>query len=144
MESLFIAYFAVYLVVNAIFSGIVGYVASEKGRSAGAFFALSFFFSFLVGILVVLAVPKIETTRNSYSTPNLSKEQSRKCEHCAEEIKLEAKICKHCGNSVQPLEPTEKAPIRNWCSSCKEESSGALNADCPNCGHETYPYDGYA
>ena len=39
----------------------MAYAAASKGRSPVGFFFLSFFFSFLVGILVVLAVPRVES-----------------------------------------------------------------------------------
>ena len=47
------------LIANTIFSFIVGYVASQKGRSAFGLFFLSFFTSFLIGILVVIALPRL-------------------------------------------------------------------------------------
>jgi hypothetical protein len=35
----------------------VGYVASERGRSAGNWFAISLFFSPLIGLLALIALP---------------------------------------------------------------------------------------
>ena len=59
--EIFVGFFIAYIITNAIFAIPVAYVASSKGRSASGFFFLSFFFSFIVGILVVLAIPKVES-----------------------------------------------------------------------------------
>ncbi len=34
---------------------------------------------------------------------NRSKPETRKCPHCAEVIKAEAQVCKHCGREVQAV-----------------------------------------
>lgn len=104
MESILWTYFIVAVIVNAGFSAIVAYVAKQKGRSTSGFFWLSFFLSFLVGILVVLAIPKKEDqlieSKDSKFVTNSTGEQLVKCPFCAEWIKAEAKVCKHCGRDV--------------------------------------------
>ena len=90
------------LAVNAGFSLIVGYIASQKGRSFGGFFVLSFFLSFLVGILAVIAIPRreiITPTSNSYFASTQEGEVA-KCPFCSEWVKSEAKVCKHCGRDI--------------------------------------------
>src|SRR5829696_7698950 len=37
-------------------------------------------------------------------------EQQRKCPYCAEWIRPEAKVCKHCHKDVPPLEPARTTP----------------------------------
>ena len=64
--EIFIWLLAVFI-TNSFLSIAVSYVAASKGRSAGGFFFLSFFFSFLVGILVVLALPKLESFLEGFS-----------------------------------------------------------------------------
>lgn len=89
-----------YLFANLVLSAIVAYAAGEKGRDPAGFFGLSFFFSFLVGILVLLALPNLKhKDANEYF----------ECPACAENVKLAAKICKHCGTNI---EATAKAIIR--------------------------------
>lgn len=105
------------IVINVILSLAVSYVASQKGRSPGGFFFLSFFLSFIVGILVVLALPpksKIETTPLSDRVIERDGEQLVKCPYCAEWVKTEAKVCKHCGRDIE-------AGIRETLDSLSEE-----------------------
>lgn len=93
------------IALNIAFSGLVAYVASQKGRSPIAFFYLSFFCSFFVGILVALALPAVQSkeTMSRYSSQLAYKngEQIVKCPHCAEWVKAEAKVCKHCGREIE-------------------------------------------
>jgi hypothetical protein len=96
--------FWVYVFINLMLSGLVAYVASEKGRDALAFFGISFLFSFLVGILVVLALPnKVQNmNRPSGANPeNYGLEDYFDCPSCAEQVKLAAKICKYCGTGLE-------------------------------------------
>jgi RNA polymerase subunit RPABC4/transcription elongation factor Spt4 len=54
---------------------------------------------------------------------------NRKCPYCAEIIKAEAKVCKHCGRDVPAIE------VPRYCRRC----SIPLDDDqesCPNCGHD--------
>lgn len=94
-----------YLVFNSVFSGLVAYVASQKGRSGPGFFFLSFFLSFIVGILVVIALPhndqRSATSPYSGRLSHRNGEALIKCPQCAEWIKSEAKICRHCGSNVE-------------------------------------------
>lgn len=91
------------LIVNIALSGIVAYVAEQKGRKGSDFFWLSFLFSFIVGILVVLALPpknEIQISKHSDRVMTKNGAQHIKCPECAEWIKAEALVCKHCGREV--------------------------------------------
>lgn len=101
--EIFIWLLAIFI-TNSFLSIAVSYVAASKGRSAGGFFFLSFFFSFLVGILVVLALPKLESklvvVSESGSFGIKESERLFKCPYCAEWVKAEAKICRFCNKEI--------------------------------------------
>jgi hypothetical protein len=84
------------LMGNAVLAIPVAYVAAQKGRSAAGFYFLSFFLSFFIGILVVLALPTI-----SQPSPNDRDQiESVKCPFCAEWVKAEASVCRFCGRDI--------------------------------------------
>ena len=92
----------VFLFLNFALSFIVAYLAINKGRSGFGFFLLSFFFSFIVGLVVVLLV-----------SPGARRgEVLVDCAFCTEPINAAAITCKHCGKDVEPQpEAIEKARI---------------------------------
>jgi hypothetical protein len=83
--------------INAVLAIPVAYVAAEKKRSAAGFFFLSFFLSFFIGILVVLALPRLEDS----TLPNENNGDLAKCPFCAEWVKSEAIVCKYCGRDIE-------------------------------------------
>ena len=68
-------------VLFGVFSAMI---ASTKGRSAGGWFFMGLIFG-PFGLLVAL----LPATEKSGAT--------RKCPDCAEVVKAEAMVCKHCG-----------------------------------------------
>lgn len=94
------------VVLNAALSGLVAYAAKSRSRSASAFFWLSFFASFLVGILVLIALPsgvkQVDGLRFA-------------CPHCDEQASRNAKICPHCrlnvGTHFQKLKAQEEKDL---------------------------------
>lgn len=80
--------------LNIFLAGVVAYVASTKRRSPYAFFLLSFFFSFIVGIIVVLAIAPGNRAKKGEVRAN--------CPYCKEGINALATVCKHCGREIEP------------------------------------------
>lgn len=66
-------------------------VASSKGRSGFGWFVLGIFLG-PFALLMVGFMPKLE--------PEKINQDTRKCPFCAEFIKPEAKVCKHCGRDL--------------------------------------------
>jgi hypothetical protein len=91
-------------IVNVILSAIVAYVATQRGRPSIDFFLLSFFFGFSVGILVLLTLPArkdgAQQSPFSLNLATIDGNESAKCPDCAEWVKVEARVCKHCGADV--------------------------------------------
>lgn len=119
--------FVIYILLNAVLAAPVAYVASQKGRSPLGFYVLSFFFSFLVGILVVLALPKqvIRSSANSYTgkvTQTADGDELVKCPFCAEWVKSEAIRCRYCGEDIGKALEEIKASE----SKAREEAAAAV------------------
>lgn len=113
------------VIIWIVLSAVVGWAGSQKGRSGGGFFLLSLILSPLIGILVVIAVPRVEQGPSppkghdfvlchacnrprrvdavacphcGAGRPNPYAGQ-KKCPACAEWILADAKKCKHCGEA---------------------------------------------
>jgi len=96
-----------------VLSGVAGYVASTKGRSAGGFFFLALVLSPLVGLIAAgfaksaLAIEEA-TVREGYLSQTM-----RRCPACKEPILRIAVKCKHCGTECEPA-PAPKQKPRWW------------------------------
>ena len=73
----------------------LGFVAMSRGRSGFAWCMASLLLSPLVGILLMLL-----SDRSGEEKPNPWTHV--KCPDCAELVRAEAKVCKHCGCRLVP------------------------------------------
>ena len=81
---------------------VVASMAKKKGRSYGAYFALSFFFSPLIG-LIILAVQG--ENKEALQQQQIDKTITKRCPFCANDIKKEAKLCQFCGKELPAFDP---------------------------------------
>ena len=73
-----------YLLPLLLLSVIPAYIAQTKGKSFGAWYVYCLF------LLPITFVHSLILDRDD-----------RKCPHCAELVKLEATVCKHCGSELE-------------------------------------------
>jgi hypothetical protein len=100
---------------------ILGVAASHRNRSGFGWFLLSAMFSPLVGGLWLFVLPS-RVGRMTRGEIIAKLETIRDCPFCAETVKREAKICKHCHKDLPPAEPlppvlaasAPPAPVADW------------------------------
>ena len=76
---------------------VAGVIAANKGRSGFGFFLLALALSPLVGIIAAAAAKTNEQAQ-------VESGEGRKCPFCAEIVKIEAVVCKHCGKDLPAIE----------------------------------------
>lgn len=89
------------------FSVIVGVAANTRGRSGIGWLFLSLLISPLLSGLLLVALPKLNLE------PQLGIgewKDRRPCPFCAEPIRREAKVCKHCHREVPVTSGERTAP----------------------------------
>lgn len=118
------------LVVWFLLCLLVGSWAGKKGHSVVGYFFLAFFLSPLIGLIVVAI---LDTDSKSIESEQLQHRQAKRCPHCAEIIKMDARVCKHCGRDVMTAGDVIACPLcnakilaasvrpgKNTCPACKK------------------------
>lgn len=98
----------VFLALTFVMGIIASSIASAKGRSSANWF----FIGFLFGPIGVLAAAVASKDLQAIAERGVEQGVNRKCPFCAEVIKSEAIVCKHCGREVQPME--QKIRVETW------------------------------
>ena len=70
--------------------------------SAGSFLALLVFVSSAILGVVAVVFLLIVLTKRPRPVGSVTPPTTRKCPHCAEMIKAEPQVCKHCGRDITP------------------------------------------
>ena len=91
-----------------ILAGLVAAIASSRGQSAGGYFVLSLVLSPLIAGIAVFA---IKPTREEAERSAMRGGDIKRCPHCAELVKREAVICKHCHQAIPVNTPVIAAPV---------------------------------
>lgn len=103
---------------------VVAIIAGSRGRSGFGWFLLSLVFSPVLTLILVLALPAIRAPETPSAAPARpggappGMVAMKKCPDCAEMVRAEARICRHCRHEFP------------------EESAGPLQKTCPNCGRK--------
>ena len=80
-------------IILIVLSHLVGVYAKKRGRSYWGHTLSSLFLSPLIGFLIVIALPVSEDGL-------LNSGNFKMCPHCAETVKKQALICKHCKKDI--------------------------------------------
>jgi Na+/H+-dicarboxylate symporter len=95
MEALFVI-----LLPYLILSLLVGMYANKKGRSTLGFFIIAALLSPLIGFVIALIVSPVDSVIEQNA---LKAGEMKKCTSCAELVKTEAIICKHCRTELKTI-----------------------------------------
>jgi hypothetical protein len=82
-----------------VFTILVGVLAAKRGQSVFVAVILSVLFSPLMGFIYVLVMG---TNEEELAEKAVFSGVMRKCPACAELVKAEASVCKHCGSNMPP------------------------------------------
>lgn len=85
------------LILLALIGLLPAYIASTKGRSFGAWWLFGAALFIVALPMAIIAKPDEDKIAERTDT--------RKCPHCAELIKREAKVCRYCSRDVDPVAP---------------------------------------
>ena len=102
----------------------VGVLASSRGRNGLGWFLLSLLITPLLGFIFCLVSRNLAAVAQSSSEP--SEATHRKCPKCAEFIKPEAVVCKHCGSEVSADPGFAERRVAALKAAKEEEDSNAF------------------
>lgn len=86
------------IIIWIILSVVIGLWNESRGNSFFIGLLLSLLLSPLIGLLIVGVTGKNEKYLNEKA---IQSGELKKCLYCAELVKKEAKICKHCGKEFK-------------------------------------------
>jgi len=109
-----------------VLSLVVGAIRSARGGSFWKLFFLSLLLSPVVGLICALAVP---VSAKAAEAKQMATGDLRKCPQCAELVKREAKICRFCHSTLEPLPAESNAGGDNLSAAKNLAASGHSAAE---------------
>lgn len=82
-------------------SVVAGVVAGSKGRTGFGYFMLSLVLSPLVGLLLAIALPRVESKPQILGPGDVAEGARVPCPQCAELVLPAAKVCRFCGHRLR-------------------------------------------
>jgi len=131
------------LVIWILVSHAIGKAAERRGRTYWAFFWLSLLASPLIMGMIVATLPMNEPAERHHaaSTGRITVISDKtECPHCAEEVKVKAMVCKHCGRDIgDDLKELREEYLRRISEIEVGQSTGKgpvfiVDGECPVCG----------
>lgn len=134
--GLFVGLF--WLVLAVAMAAFAGNVAHGKGRSGFGWFLFGLVLWPVALLAILLLGPRPEVLERRA----LRRGTAKKCPRCAEIVRAEASVCRHCGHDFRPapppprpeaVAPASSGPQWRSCPSCKGRV-GLYEPNCMACG----------
>ena len=111
--------------ISIMFGALCAGIADSKGRNSVGWFVVGFLSNILGLLFLLIAPPNQEELDNE----GIKKGTHKKCDYCAEVVKVEAVKCPHCTADLPDITDSQEMS--------ETEQISALNAlmkPCPLCG----------
>jgi type VI protein secretion system component VasK len=84
---------------------VIGLLPAAIAQSKGKNFIVWWLYGALLFIVALPHALIMRPDRAALEERDIENQVGRKCPHCAEVIKREAKVCRFCGRDVEPAAP---------------------------------------